>query len=86
MKVSAVYVDSNGNEFPVKVCGYKCSNADEFMVRLDLAGISLDDTIRVRIVNDNAELDKGDPVADAEDITYAHFDQNGSVVLSGYGG
>ena len=86
MKVSAVYVDGNGNEFPIKVGGYRCSSADEFRISLDLAGLSLDDAIKVRIVNDNAELSKGTSATDAEDITYAHFDVNGNVVLSGYGG
>ncbi len=86
MKVSAVYVDGNGNEFPVKVCGYKCSNASVLNVALDLMGLSLNDTIKVRIVNNTAVLDKGDPIADADDITYAHFDEDGNVVLSGYGG
>ena len=86
MKVSAVYVDGNGNEYPVKVGGYMCSNADELMIRLDLTGIALNDAIKVRIVNNNAVLDKGDPVADVNDITYAQFDGNGNVVLSGYGG
>ena len=86
MKISAVYVDANGLEYPIRVGGYKCSNAEEMMVRLDLKGISLGDTIKVRVVNNNAELDKGDPIEDADDITYVHFDDNGDVVLSGYGG
>ena len=42
--------------------------------------------IKVRIVNDTAVLGKGDPVADADDITYANVDADGNVVLSGYGG
>ena len=86
MKVSAVYVDCNGNEFPVKVRGYKCSNAYDFKIELDLEGLSFNDPIKVRIVNNTAVLDKGDPVVDADDITYAHFDADGNVVLSGYGG
>ena len=86
MKISAVYVDSNGNEFPVKVCGCRCSSAEELMINFDLAGIALNDTIKVRIINDNAVLDKGDPVEDANDITYAHSDENGNVMLSGNGG
>ena len=86
MKVSAVYVDGNGNEFPVKVCGYKCSNAYDFKIELDLMGLTLNDPIKVRIVHNTAVLDKGDPIADADDITYAHFDDDGDVVLSGYGG
>ena len=86
MKVSAVYVDGNGNEFPIKVCGYKCSNACELKIELDLMGLTLDGPIKVRIVNNTAVLDKGDPIADADDITYAHFDECGNVVLSGYGG
>ena len=86
MKVSAVYVDGNGNEFPIKVCGYKCSNACELKIELDLMGLTLDGPIKVRIVNNTAVLDKGDPIADADDITYAHFDEHGNVVLSGYGG
>ena len=86
MQISAVYVDGNGNEFPVKVCGYKCSNASELKIKLDLMGLSLSDAIKVRIINNTAVLDKGDPVADADDITYAHFDADGNVVLSGYGG
>ena len=86
MTVSAVYIDANGFEHPIKVCGYRCSSAEELMINLDLSGLALNDTIKVRIVNDNAVLDKGDPVADAEDITYAHSDENGNVVLSGYGG
>ena len=86
MKVSAVYVDANGNEYPIKVGGYKCSNAEELMIRLDLTGMSFNEAIKVRIVNNNAVLDKGDSIADVDDITYANFDANGNVVLSGYGG
>ncbi|MBQ3747114.1 MAG: hypothetical protein II863_06865 [Kiritimatiellae bacterium] len=86
MNVSAVYVDANGLEYPIRVGGYKCSNAEEMMVQLDLKGLSPDDTIKVRVVNNKAELDKGDPIRDVDDITYAHFDDNGHVVLSGYGG
>ena len=86
MKVSAIYVDGNGNEFPVKVCGYRCSSAEGLLINLDLAGVSPGDMIKVRIVNDTAVFEKGDPVADADDITYAHVDADGNVVLSGYGG
>ena len=86
MKVSVVYVDCNGNEFPVKVYGYRCSSAEGLLINLDLADISPSDVIKVRIVNDTAVLKKGDPVADADDITYAHVDADGNVVLSGYGG
>ena len=86
MKVSAVYVDCNGNEFPVKVCGCRCSSAESLLINLDLAGISPSDMIKVRIVDDTAVLGKGDPVADADDITYANVDADGNVVLSGYGG
>ncbi len=86
MQVSAVYVDCNGNEFPIKVCGSRCSSAEELLINLDLSDISAGDTIKVRIVNNEAVLNKGDPVADADDITYAHGDENGNVVLSGYGG
>ena len=55
-------------------------------VYVDANGLSPDDTIKVRVVNNKAELDKGDPIRDVGDITYAHFDDNGHVVLSGYGG
>ncbi len=87
MKIkSVIYIDGNGNEFPIKINGHRLSNLEEMMINLDICGLDPKDTISVRIVNNCAELRKGSAITDADDITYAHADTDGNVVLSGYGG
>lgn len=86
MKISAVYIDANGMEYPIKVGGCKFSNTEELMIRLNLKGVFWEDTIRVRIIDNCAELDKGDPVVDEDDVNYANYNTDGTLVLSGYGG
>lgn len=83
---SCIYTDANGLDYPVRVNGCKFSNTEGLFVNLDLLGIKPNDTLSIRIINNCAEIRKGDPVTDAEDITYAHMDDNRNVTLSGYGG
>ena len=84
---SVVYVDANGNEYPVKVNGCNFSSAEELEFKLAIyQGMNLGDTISIRIVDNNAEIGKGDPVEDKDDVTYVHSDANGNVTLNGYGG
>ena len=85
-EMSVVYRDANENKYPVKVNGFRISSKEELWVRLDFDGITPNDTLRVRIRNDCAEIEKGDPVVDAEDITYACMDGKGNIELSGFGG
>ena len=86
MKINAIYIDANGVEYPIKVDGYKCSNKEELMIRLNLKGVSLGDTIKVRIIDNCAELDKGDPVVNKDDVAHVECNTDGTVVLSGCGG
>ena len=84
---SAVYVDANGIEYPVKVNGCNFSSTEELVLKLAVfQNMNPGDTISTRIVNNNAEIGKGDPIEDKDDVTYAHSDADGNVTLSGYGG
>ena len=87
MKIkSCLYTDANGLDYAVKVNGCKFSTTEGLFINLDLQGIKPNDTLSIRIVNNCAEIGKGNPATDADDITYAHMDANGNVELSGYGG
>ena len=84
---SVVSVDANGNEYPVKVNGCNFSSTEELEFKLAISqGMNPGDTISIRIVNNNAEIGKGDPIEDKDDVTHAHSDANGNVTLNGYGG
>ena len=84
---SAVYIDANGNEYPLKVDGFYFYSAEELMLKLEVCQhIDPEDTISIRIFNNNAEIGKGDPIGDKDDVTYAHCDADGNVMLSGHGG
>ncbi|MBQ6337567.1 MAG: hypothetical protein IJI36_00355 [Kiritimatiellae bacterium] len=83
---SCVYTDANGIDYPVKVNRCRFSNTEGLFVNLDLLGIKPNDTLSIRIVNNCAEIGKGNPATDADDITYAVLDANGNVKLRGYGG
>lgn len=84
---SVVYVDANGIEYPVKVNGCNFSSTEELELKLAIfQNMSSGDTISIRIVNNNAEIGKGDPVEDKDDVTNVQSDANGNVTLRGYGG
>ena len=87
MKVkSIVYLDANGNEFPVTVNKHRVSSVEELLIGLDLKEIDGNDTVSVRIINNSADIGKGDPITDVDDITAIDRDTTGNVVLSGFGG
>ena len=84
---SVVYVDANGNEYPVKVNGCNFYSTEELEFKLAISqDMNLGDTISVRIVDNNAEIGKGGPVEDKDDVTYVQSDANGNVTLRGHGG
>ena len=83
---SILYYDANENEYPVTVNMNRFSSMETLKMKLDLAGLWSNDTIGVQIRDNFADLYKGDPIKDANAITYACCDANGNVVLRGCGG
>ena len=84
---SVVYIDANGNEYPVKLNRCIFSSTEELELKLAIfQDMSPKDTISIRIVNNNAEIGKGDPIEDKDDVTHVHSDANGNITLSGHGG
>ena len=85
-KTNALYIDANDLEYPIEVGGFKCSSAETLLMGLDMEGLLPEDAIKVQIKSTKAILGKGDPVVNTDDVIYAHFDANGTVVLRGNGG
>ena len=83
----AVYIDANGIEYPIKVDGQDFSSIKEMELKLvALQSMKPEDTIGIRILNNCAGIEKGNPVEDENDVTYVHSDVDGIVTLSGWGG
>lgn len=84
---SIVYIDANGNEYPVRVNGCRFSSTEELEIKLAvMQNMTSEDTISIRIINNNAEIGKGHHINDKDDVTSVNCDAAGNVMLSGYGG
>ena len=79
-----IYEDACGNEYPVTLNGCKFASAEEFEFKATCKGFQDDDTLRVSIRNDIADITPGESF-DNNDVESVSF-ENGILRFKGFGG
>lgn len=81
-----IYIDVNGNEYPIGFSGVRVKSVHELRILLDLIGAGDNDFVSVRIINGVACLIPSNDARDDEDVVKVLPTKDGGFTFEGCGG